>query len=165
MIMPDSWVIRKGQKEDIPLLLSFIKQLAQYEELPDKVVASEELLADQLFKDPKTAHFLIAEIDQKPVGYALYFYTFSTYLGKKGLYLEDLFIKPEVRGKGYGFKLFKHIAEIANREQCGRMEWSVVNWNEAAIGFYQKLGAKPKNENTGYRLDQRELYNLVSTSK
>ncbi len=163
--MSDTWVIREGQKEDIPQLLSFIKQLAQYEELPGNVVATVDLLTEQLFNNPKTTHFLIAEIDREPVGYALYYFTFSTYLGRKGLYLEDLFIIPEVRGKGYGFKLFKHIAEIALREQCGRMEWSVVNWNEPAIGFYQKLGAKPKNENTGYRLEQKELYNLASASK
>ena len=163
--MPDSWLIREGQQEDIPLLLSFIKQLAQYEELPGNVVATEELLTDQLFSLPRTAYFLIAEINHKPVGYALYYYTFSTYLGRKSLYLEDLFIKPEIRGKGYGFKLFKYIATIAAEEQCGRMEWSVVNWNQPAISFYQKLGAKPKNENTGYSLDQRALSQLTSDSQ
>lgn len=153
--------IREGRKEDVPILLNFIKQLAKHEGLPGKVIATEKLLREQLFSDPIMAHFIIAEINRLPIGYALYFYTFSTYLGRKCLYLEDLFVKPEVRGKGYGFALFKHIAQIAGKENCGRMEWSVVKRNEPAIKFYTKMGAAEKKDHTGYCLDGDALFELT----
>lgn len=158
--MAESLIIRDGHREDVPLLLHFIQQLAQHEGLPEKVVATENMLVNQLFSEPVVARFVIAEIDQQPVEYALYFYTFSTYLGRKCLYLEDLYITPEVRGKGYGLALFKYIAKIAIQENCGRLEWSVVNWNEPAIKFYQKMGAEPKKDHSGYHLEGSALNKL-----
>lgn len=159
--LPQNFTIRPGSKNDVPSLLLLIKGLAYHEGLPQKVIATEDLLIDQLFTEPRTAQFVIAEFEGRPVGYALYFYTFSTYLGKRGLYLEDLFILPEMRGKGYGKALFKYVAQIATEERCGRMEWSVVNWNESAIGFYTKLGAVQQSDKTVYRLDSKSLRSLL----
>ena len=157
-------VIREGRREDIPVLFRLIKELAHYEGLPEKVVADEALLEEQIYTEPVFAHFVIAELDNKPVGYAFYFYTFSTYLGKKCLYLEDLFILPEIRGKGFGYQLFKHIAQIAVHQDCGRMEWSVVNWNDTAKAFYSKLGAQPKTDHSGYSLERHALTGIMSNS-
>ena len=136
---------------EVPLLLEFIHALAVYEKMENEVVATEAQLHTELF-ERGSAHAVLAYEHETPVGFALYFFNFSTFLSKRGLYLEDLFVLPEYRGKGYGKGLLMHLREIAQREQCGRMEWSVLNWNQPAIDFYESLGAKPMNEWTVYRL-------------
>jgi GNAT superfamily N-acetyltransferase len=134
------------------LVLSFIKELAVYEKMIDEVVVTEDLLYDQLLVKKLSACVLAFE-DNVPVGFALYFFNFSTFLGKNGLYLEDLFVRPAFRGKGYGKKLLFHLADIAKQRNCGRMEWSVLNWNTPAIDFYKSLGAKAMDGWTVFRLD------------
>ncbi len=148
--------IISAQASHTALILSFIRQLAVYEKLENEVVATEESLASHLF-EKKSAYCMLAFEDDEPVGFALYFFNYSTFLGKKGLYLEDLFIRPEHRGKGYGKKMLLHIARTALDHQCGRMEWSVLNWNEPAIQFYESLGATAMNEWTVYRLTEDKL--------
>jgi GNAT superfamily N-acetyltransferase len=134
------------------LVLSFIKELAVYEKMIDEVVVTEDLLYDQLLVKKLSACVLAFE-DNVPVGFALYFFNFSTFLGKNGLYLEDLFVRPAFRGKGYGKKLLFHLADIAKQRNCGRMEWSVLNWNTPAIDFYKSIGAKAMDGWTVFRLD------------
>jgi GNAT superfamily N-acetyltransferase len=134
------------------LVLSFIRELAVYEKMIDEVVVTEDLLYDQLLVKKLSACVLAFE-DNVPVGFALYFFNFSTFLGKNGLYLEDLFVRPAFRGKGYGKKLLFHLADIAKQRNCGRMEWSVLNWNTPAIDFYKSIGAKPMDGWTVFRLD------------
>ena len=141
-----SSVIRSATAADVPLILSFIRDLAIYEKLLHEVVATEETLHATLFGSPPAAHVVIAEVDGKPAGFALYFFNYSTFLAKPGLYLEDLFVKPEFRGAGTGKALLLHLAKIANTRGCGRMEWSVLDWNEPAKGFYRKLGAVPLDD-------------------
>lgn len=136
---------------EIPVLLQFIRALALYEKMENEVVATEAQLHTELF-DRGSAHAVLAYEHGTPVGFALYFFNFSTFLSKRGLYLEDLFVMPEYRGRGYGKALLLHLREIAQGEKCGRMEWSVLNWNQPAIDFYESLGAKPMNEWTVYRL-------------
>ena len=138
-----SSVIRSATAADVPLILSFIRDLAIYEKLLPEVVATEETLRATLFGPTPAAHVVIAEVTEKPAGFALYFFNYSTFLAKPGLYLEDLFVKPEFRGAGAGKALLLHLARIANTRGCGRMEWSVLDWNEPAKGFYRKLGAVP----------------------
>jgi GNAT superfamily N-acetyltransferase len=144
--------IRKGTKKDVPLILSFIKELAKYERLSKSVTATAKILEKNLFSGRKVAETLIASLDGKPAGFALFFHNFSTFLGKPGIYLEYLFVKPAYRGKGVGRKLLVEVARIAKERHCGRLEWSVLNWNKPAIDFYLKLGAKPLNEWTMYRV-------------
>jgi GNAT superfamily N-acetyltransferase len=134
------------------LVLSFIRELAVYEKMIDQVVVTEDLLYDQLLVKKLSACVLAFE-DNVPVGFALYFFNFSTFLGKNGLYLEDLFVRPAFRGKGYGKKLLFHLADIAKQRNCGRMEWSVLNWNTPAIDFYKSIGAKAMDGWTVFRLD------------
>ena len=135
-------LIRSATSEDVPLILSFIRALAIYEKLLDEVVATEDALHRTLFGDSPAAQVIIAEVDGQPAGFALYFFNYSTFLAKPGLYLEDLFVQPEFRGAGTGKALLLHLAKIANARGCGRMEWSVLDWNEPAKGFYRKLGAQ-----------------------
>ncbi|MDB6115374.1 MAG: family N-acetyltransferase [Lacunisphaera sp.] len=135
--------IRSATAADVPLILSFIRDLAIYEKLLHEVVATEESLERTLFGQPPAAHVVIAEVGGQPAGFALYFFNYSTFLAKPGLYLEDLFVKPEFRGAGTGKALLLHLAKLANARGCGRMEWSVLDWNEPAKGFYRKLGAVP----------------------
>lgn len=156
-----SFYIRKAERKDASVIFNLIRQLAVYEKLEHEVVTDAEELAENIF-DRKTAEVLIAEEDKKPVGFALYFYNFSTFVGKPGLYLEDLFVEPEYRGKGYGKKLLVELANIAREKNCGRMEWSVLDWNEPSIRFYKSLGAKPMEEWTVYRLTQTEIENLAN---
>ena len=152
--------IRLAKKKDVKTIMGFIKSLAEYEKLSDEVVANEQSLGEYLFGDRPYAEVLIAEYDMKAVGFALFFHTFSTFLGMPGLYLEDLYVKPEMRGKGFGKALFLKVAQIAQNRNCGRLEWSVLNWNEPAIGFYKKLGAQDMDEWTVYRLSRESLAKL-----
>jgi GNAT superfamily N-acetyltransferase len=144
--------IEPATERDVPLILSLIRSLAEYERLSDKVVATEADLRDALFGERPAAEAVIAYVDGKPVGYALWFHTFSTFLGKRALYLEDLFVLPAWRAKGVGRALLAHLAGIALERECGRIEWAVLRWNETAIGFYQSIGATPITEWTVYRL-------------
>ena len=152
--------IRKAVEADAPIILNLITQLAVYEKLEHEVVTNAEELREQIFVN-RYAHVLIAEEDNKPVGFALYFFNFSTFVGKPGLYLEDLFIEPEHRGKGYGKKLLIELANIAQNKNCGRMEWSVLDWNQPSIDFYKSLSAKPMDEWTVFRLTQNEINHLA----
>lgn len=152
--------IKQAQAEDVSILLSLIQELADYEKLSNEVVANETLLQYWLFEQ-KRAESLLLEVDDKVIGFALYFHNFSTFLGKAGLYLEDLYIKPDYRHKGYGKQVFKHLAQLALDRGCGRMEWSVLDWNAPSIQFYQNLGAKAMNEWTTYRLTEAELKALI----
>jgi GNAT superfamily N-acetyltransferase len=135
--------LRSATAADVPLILSLIRDLATYEKLLPEVVATEDSLRRTLFGEAPAAHVVIAEEDGQPAGFALYFFNYSTFLSKPGIYLEDLFVKPEFRGRGTGKALLLHLAKIANARGCGRMEWAVLDWNEPAKGFYQKLGAVP----------------------
>src|SRR6476620_5315259 len=144
--------IRPAGGGDVPIILELIRDLATYERAPDEVVATEEQLVDVLFGERPVAEVLLAFEEESPVGLAVYFYNFSTWLGRPGLYLEDLFVNPEKRGKGYGRALLVELAKIARDRGCGRMEWAVLNWNEPAIKFYQAIGAQPMDEWTVFRL-------------
>jgi GNAT superfamily N-acetyltransferase len=155
--------IRPARVEDVPIILKLIRDLATYERAPDEVVATEESLVDVLFSERRAAEVLLAFERESPVGFAVYFFNFSTWLGRPGLYLEDLFVKPEKRGKGYGRALLVELAKIARDRGCGRMEWAVLNWNEPAIKFYQALGAKPMDEWTVFRLKRDEIARLANS--
>ena len=152
--------IRTATEADVPLILLFIRWLAEYERLLDKVVATEAGLRETLFGHPRFAEVLIGEADGQPVAFALFFHNYSTFLGQPGIYLEDLFVKPEARGRGYGKAMLARLAAIARSRNCGRLEWAVLNWNESAIRFYESLGAKPMNEWTVYRLTGDALRDL-----
>jgi GNAT superfamily N-acetyltransferase len=138
--------IRTATVADVPLILDFIRGLAVYEKLAHEVVATDATLRQTLFGATPAAQVVIAEVNGQPAGFALYFFNYSTFLAKPGLYLEDLFVKPEFRGAGIGKTLLLHLAKIANSRGCGRMEWSVLDWNEPAIKFYDSLGARRMNE-------------------
>jgi GNAT superfamily N-acetyltransferase len=149
---PQNFEIRTARVEDVPIILQLIRDLATYERAPNEVTATEEQLADVLFGSRPSAEVVLAFEQDTAVGFAVFFHNFSTWLGRPGLYLEDLFVKPEVRGKGYGRALLVHLAKIALERGCGRMEWAVLDWNDPAIQFYRKLGAKPMDEWTVFRL-------------
>ncbi len=156
--------IRTTTEADVPVILSLIRELAEYERAPDAVVATDSGLREVLFGAKRSAEVLLALADGEPVGFAVYFYNFSTWLGRPGLYLEDLFVRPAVRGKGYGRALLERLAQIAKERGCGRMEWAVLDWNEPAIQFYRKLGADPLNEWTVFRLTADGIAKLASSS-
>ena len=156
--------IRPARVEDVPIILQLIRDLATYERAPDEVVATEELLTDVLFGERPVAEVLLAFEEESPVGFAVYFYNFSTWLGRPGLYLEDLFVKPDKRGKGFGRALLVELANIARDRRCGRMEWAVLDWNEPAIKFYRTLGAKPMDEWTVFRLTRNEIAKLANST-
>jgi GNAT superfamily N-acetyltransferase len=147
-------VIRPATPADVPLVFQFIRDIAEYEKLSHEVVGSEELLAASLFPTghAPAVHCQLAFWDDRPAGFALYFFNFSTFLTRPGLYLEDLFVKPELRGRGIGKKLLLQLAKLANERGCGRMEWTVLDWNTPAIEFYRSLGAVPMDEWTVFRL-------------
>ena len=147
---------RFAVREDTPLILSFIRALAAYEQMADQVIATEELLAEQLF-DRGNAEVLFALEDGKEVGFALFFHNFSTFLGRAGLYLEDLYVLPEHRGRGYGKALLRQLARIARERGYGRMEWWCLDWNRPSIDFYLSLGAEPMRDWTVYRLSGATL--------
>jgi len=150
------FTLRKAQPGDAGLVLYFIKKLAEYEKLLDQVETDEETLHQSLFVK-KAANVLIAEEDGVPIGYALYFYNFSTFMGRPGLYIEDVFILPEYRGKGYGTQIFRRLANIALEEGCARMEWICLDWNEPSLQFYRNMGAVPMDEWTVQRLSEETL--------
>lgn len=156
--------IRRGTVDDVPLILQLIRELAEYERAPNDAVATEPQLRDVLFGDKPAAEVLLAFANDEPVGFAVYFFNFSTWLGRPGLYLEDLFVKPEMRAKGYGRALLTHLAQIAHERGCGRMEWAVLDWNEPAIQFYKKLGARPMEEWTVFRLTSDGIGQLATSS-
>lgn len=143
--------IRFAGSEDAGLILRFIKALAEYERMADQVVANEALLREWIFEKQK-AEVLIAEEDETPVGFALFFHNFSTFLGRAGIYLEDLYVLPEYRGRGYGKALLARLASIALERGCGRLEWWCLDWNTPSIDFYKSLGAEPMEDWTVYRL-------------
>ena len=155
-------LIREATEQDVPLILSLIGELAEYEKLSDKVVATEDGLRDSLFGERRYGEVLIAEHDGVPAGFALFFHNFSTFLGKPGIYLEDLYVKPAFRGSGIGKKLLVYLASLAKRRGCGRLEWWVLDWNEPSIGFYKKLGAVPMDDWTVYRVSGSALEDLAS---
>jgi GNAT superfamily N-acetyltransferase len=161
LLMPPSFLIRTATIEDVPVILELIRALAEYERAPDDVVVTEDGLRGVLFNDKPAAEVLLALENGNPVGFALYFFNFSTWLGRPGLYLEDLFVRPEIRGKGYGRALLQRLAQIAHERGCGRMEWAVLDWNEPAIGFYRKLGAKAQDEWTVFRLTSEGIARLA----
>ncbi len=154
--------IREATEEDVPLILSFIRELAEYEKLSHEVVATEDGLRDSLFGERRYAEVLIAAHEGAPAGFALFFHNFSTFLGKPGIYLEDLYVKPEFRGAGIGRKLLVHLARLAKSRGCGRLEWWVLDWNGPSIGFYEKLGAVPMDDWTVYRVSGAALEDLAS---
>lgn len=153
--------IRTTTEADVPVILRLIRDLAEYERAPDAVVATESGLRDVLFGPKPSAEVLLALENGEAVGFAVYFHNFSTWLGRPGLYLEDLFVRPEKRGKGFGRALLERLAKIAQERGCGRMEWAVLDWNEPAIEFYRKLGAKPMDEWTVFRLTEEGIAKLA----
>jgi GNAT superfamily N-acetyltransferase len=152
-------LVRYAEEKDVPLILEFIRGLAEYEHLLDQVEADEAGLRDALFRD-HIARVLICEYRGEPAGFALFFYNFSTFLGKPGIYIEDLFVKPELRGRGLGKLLLSFIAKIAVEENCGRLEWSCLNWNTPSITFYQNQGARPLSDWTIYRVSGETIKKL-----
>ena len=154
--------LRVATRDDIALIAHFIRALAEYEKLLDEVRLDEGVLAEKLFGPRPYAEVLIGEIDGKPQGFALFFHNFSTFEGRPGIYLEDLFVTPEARGSGLGTALLAELARLAVERDCARLEWSVLDWNEPSIGFYKALGAKPMDEWTVFRLDGAALTNLAA---
>ena len=156
------FTIRLATAQDVPLILRFIKGLAEYEKLTHEVTATEELLRETLFGSRQVAEVIIGEYRGEPVGFALFFHNYSTFLGRPGIYLEDLFVKPEMRGRGFGKVLLTYLAKLAHERKCGRVEWSVLDWNDPSIQFYRKLGAAAMDEWTMYRLTGAALTNLAA---
>jgi GNAT superfamily N-acetyltransferase len=161
--MTPEFEIRPALPPDVPVIAQLIRDLAEYERAPHEAVATEEGLQEVLFGAERAAHVLLALENGNAVGFAVYFFNFSTWLGRPGLYLEDLFVRPEIRGQGYGRALLQRLAQIAQERGCGRMEWAVLDWNEPAIGFYKNLGAKPMEEWTVYRLEGEGIAGLAKT--
>ena len=154
--------LRVATRDDIALIAHFIRALADYEKLLDEVRLDEGVLAEKLFGPRPYAEVLIGEINGQPEGFALFFHNFSTFEGRPGIYLEDLFVAPEARGSGLGTALLAELARLAVERDCARLEWSVLDWNEPSIGFYKALGAKPMEEWTVFRLDGAALTNLAA---
>ncbi len=150
-------IIRKAIEQDTELILSFIHEIAVYEKLSHEVVATVDSVREALFGSKSVAEALLCYADSIPVGYAIFFHNFSTFVGKKGIYLEDLYVKPDYRGRGIGKKILRHIAQIAVERNCGRMEWAVLDWNTPAIEFYKSIGAVAMNEWTIFRLNENAL--------
>ena len=159
----ENFTIRPAEIADVPIILQLIRDLATYERAPGDVTATEEQLRKVLFGAKPAAEVVIGLENETPVGFAVFFHNFSTWLGRPGLYLEDLFVKPEKRGRGYGRALLVHLAKIARERDCGRMEWAVLDWNEPAIQFYGKLGAKPMYEWTVFRLTREGISGLAQS--
>jgi len=153
--------IRPASEADVPVIYSFIKKLAAYEKLTHEVVATEMLLRETLFGSLRTAEVAIGYCEEKPVGFVLFFHNYSTFLGRPGLYIEDLFVDEPYRRRGFGRALLLYVAQLANERRCGRLEWAVLDWNEPAINFYKKLGAVAMNEWTIYRVTGEALSKLA----
>ncbi len=162
--MPDHFEIRSATSADVPVILSFINKLAVYEKLAHEVTATEAGLQQTLFGERRYAEVVIAYHHGQPVGFALFFHNYSTFLGKPGIYLEDLYVDEDQRGKGFGKALLIHLARLAEERNCGRLEWSVLDWNESAIKFYKSLGAVPLDEWTVFRVTGAALATLANTS-
>ena len=158
-------MIRNATIDDVPLILYFIRELATYERLAHEVVADEALLRETLFGAHPSAEVVIAEDDGQPGAFALFVHNFSTFKGRPGLYLEDLFVKPEMRGRGIGKALLAHLASIAKERHCARFEWAVLNWNQSAIDFYRSLGARPVDDWVIFRMTGDALDALASYAK
>lgn len=156
------FAIRGASKTDVPVILAFIKELADYERLSHEVTATEEILRETLFGRRRTAEVAIGYYKNQPVGFVLFFHNYSTFLGQPGIYIEDLFVDEAFRRRGFGTALLRHVARLANERGCGRLEWSVLDWNEPAINFYRKLGAVPMKEWTVFRLTGKALGQLGS---
>jgi len=154
--------VRAATENDVPLILELIEGLAEYEHLRHECVATQELLRATLFGARPSAEVVIAEWEGTPVGFALFFHNYSTFLARPGIYLEDLFVRPEHRGRGVGRSLLQHLAALAVARECGRLEWAVLDWNADAIGFYRKLGARPQDDWTVYRVTGDALTQLAS---
>ena len=159
------FAIRTATRDDLPLILAMIRELAEYERLVHEVVATEELLDGHLFGPRRSAEVIIGEEGGRAVAFALFFHNFSTFLGRPGVYLEDLYVRPECRGKGYGRRMLARLAAIAEERGCGRFEWWVLDWNSDAIGFYEKLGAAPMKDWTVYRMTGAALSRLAAEEK
>jgi len=158
----DGYIIRKAERSEVPLVFEFIKRLAAYEKLSHEVVATEDDLDRYLFGPQKVAEVVIGFYRGTPVGFALYFFNFSTFLGKPGIYLEDLYVHQEFRGRGFGKALLTYLARHAVEQNCGRLEWAVLDWNELSIEFYKSLGASPMNEWIVNRLTGEALTRLAA---
>lgn len=152
-----SFVIKTATIDDVPIILTLIKELADYEKLLHEVIATEDDLKKTLFGPRAHAEVIIGYLNSKPVTFALFFHNYSTFLGKSGIYLEDLYVQSSMRGQGIGKKMLKHLATLAKERNCGRFEWSVLDWNEPAIQFYKSIGAKPMDEWTQFRLTGQAL--------
>ncbi|MDR5587651.1 MULTISPECIES: GNAT family N-acetyltransferase [Clostridium] len=150
---------KKTTEEDIPAILEFIKKIAVYEKMLDEVVATEETLRESIFENNR-AHALIIEFNNKVIGYIIYFFNFSTFIGRAGLYLEDIYIDPEYRGNGIGKEAFETLVHIAKEEKCERMEWVCLDWNESSLNFYESIGAKQMNEWIIHRLDKEAIQKI-----
>ncbi len=155
------FVIRQATEADVPLILEFIRGLAEYERLAHECIADEATLRRTLFGERRVAEVLIGYDNDQPVCFALFFHNFSTFLGRPGIYLEDLFVNPAQRGKGFGKAMLAYLAKLAVERECGRLEWSVLDWNEPAINFYKSLGAKPMDEWTIFRVTGDALTQLA----
>ncbi|HMF78372.1 MAG TPA: GNAT family N-acetyltransferase [Bryobacteraceae bacterium] len=159
--MAEGITISPAQESHIPLILRFIRELAEYEKLASKVVASEALLRESLFGKQPMAEVLIAYFGDEPAGFAVFFHNFSTFAGRAGIYLEDLFVEPKFRRKGIGKALLAHLAKLTKERECARLEWAVLDWNAPAIRFYKKLGAEALGDWTVYRVSGGELDSLA----
>ncbi len=157
--------IRQAERKDCPIILKFIKELAEYEKEPDAVEATVEILEESLFEKNQVKVVLLEEENGECVGFALYFFNFSTWRGKAGLYLEDLYVQPQYRGKGYGKMLLSYLANQAMEQGCPRFEWIVLDWNKPSIDFYKAMGAYPLDEWTVYRLENQALSALAQKCK
>ncbi len=153
--------IESATANDTPVIMSFIRQLAEYERLSHAFVADEETLRESLFGKDRGAEVILGFYEDSPVAFAVFFHNFSTFLGRPGMYLEDLFVIPEMRGRGFGREMLVHIAHLAHSRQCGRLEWSVLDWNEPAIRFYKSFGAVPMDEWTVFRVTGEALEKLA----
>ncbi|HEU5442978.1 MAG TPA: GNAT family N-acetyltransferase [Steroidobacteraceae bacterium] len=162
--MSDTITIRPATPDEVPLVLEFIRDLARYERLEDEVSASEADLREALFGERRYAEVVFACTGGAPVGFALFFHNFSTFKGRPGIYLEDLFVRPEARGRGIGKRLLAHLARTAVERRCARLEWAVLDWNEPSIGFYRSLGAVPMDEWTVFRLTGDALALLAGSA-
>ena len=161
-IMTNTLLFRFSKSSDVPVILDFIKELAAYEGLAEEVNTDVETLSHSLFGPKAHATVLLAEVAGQPIGFCLYFYNFSTFLGRPGLYIEDIYVKPEFRGQGIGKEFFKEVAKQALAEGCGRVEWWCLDWNKPSIDFYKKLGACPMNDWTVYRLTEDQFEGIIS---
>ena len=156
--------IEETKPRDFSLILSFVKELAEYERLSQSVTATEDDLREALFGERPVAFAVIGYFEDEPVSFALFFHNFSTFIGRPGLYLEDLYVRPHMRGRGFGRAMLVYLAQVARERRCGRMEWAVLNWNEPAIRFYKSLGARPLDDWIVFRLREDALDKLAEES-